>query len=54
MRLTHRGGDIMSQRKRQVGVITQATIDLLGLSNIEANKEICVGPTNISHMIMMI
>jgi hypothetical protein len=40
----------MSQRKRQVGVITQATIDLLGLSNIEANKEICVGPTNISHM----
>lgn len=38
----------MSQRK--VGIITQTTINLLGLSDIEPNKEICVGPTNISHM----
>lgn len=39
-----------NKSKRQVGFITQTTINLLGLSHIEPNKEICVGPTNINHM----
>lgn len=41
---------MMDQSKRQVGFITQTTVNLLGLSHIEPNKEIYLGPTNISHM----
>lgn len=40
----------MTQDKRQVGLITQTLINLLDLSQNDLNKEIYVGPTNISHM----
>lgn len=43
-------GELMTRDKRQVGLITQTTIDLLNLSQNELNKAIFVGPTNISHM----